>query len=135
VNRQYDQLKSIIDEQRVIAQDTIKNLESIQEYTPPRKDFTKETLDSMKSFVKEVEEEIKKQNGMSEKRQFFQVLRERNKLEALTTKTTEFANAIASHKCYLEENSRPQIEVRSEVDKFRGFLHDVVSFEPDYILQ
>ena len=95
VNRQYDQLKTIIDEQRVIAQDTIKNLESIQEYTPPRKDFTKETLDNMKAFVKEVEDEIKKQNGMSEKRQFFQVLRERNKLEALTTKTTEFANAIA----------------------------------------
>lgn len=95
MNRQYDQLKSIIDEQRVIAQDTIKNLESIQEYTPPRKDFTKETLDNMKAFVKEVEDEIKKQSGMSEKRQFFQVLRERNKLDALTTKTTEFANAIA----------------------------------------
>ena len=27
------------------------------------------------------------------------------------------------------------IEVRSEVDKFRGFLHDIVSFEPDFILQ
>jgi hypothetical protein len=27
------------------------------------------------------------------------------------------------------------IEVRSEVDKFRGFLQDVVSFEPDFILQ
>ena len=25
--------------------------------------------------------------------------------------------------------------MRSEVDKFRGFLHDVVSFEPDFILQ
>jgi len=24
--------------------------------------------------------------------------------------------------------------VKSEVDKFRGFLHDVISFEPDYIL-
>jgi hypothetical protein len=26
------------------------------------------------------------------------------------------------------------IEVKSEADKFRGFLHDVISFEPDYIL-
>ena len=26
------------------------------------------------------------------------------------------------------------IQVKSEVDKFRGFLHDVISFEPDYIL-
>ena len=34
----------------------------------------------------------------------------------------------------MEENSRPDIKVRSELDKFRGFLHDVVSFEPDFIL-
>jgi hypothetical protein len=26
------------------------------------------------------------------------------------------------------------IEVKSEVDKFRGFLQDIVSFEPDFIL-
>ena len=38
------------------------------------------------------------------------------------------------HKTYLEENSRPNIVVKSEVDQFRGFLHDVVSFEPDFIL-
>jgi hypothetical protein len=24
--------------------------------------------------------------------------------------------------------------VKSEIDKFRGFLSDVISFEPDYIL-
>ena len=54
VNRQYDQLKAIIDEQRILAQETIKNLESIQEYTPPRKDFTKETLDSMQNFIKSI---------------------------------------------------------------------------------
>ena len=29
VNKQYDQLKAIIDEQRIVAQETIKNLESI----------------------------------------------------------------------------------------------------------
>jgi len=39
-----------------------------------------------------------------------------------------------NHKIYLEENSRPEIVVRSEVDKFRSFLSDVVSFEPDFIL-
>ena len=27
------------------------------------------------------------------------------------------------------------IEVRSEEDKFRAFLRDVVSFEPDFIMQ
>lgn len=41
---------------------------------------------------------------------------------------------IQEHKVYLDENSRPNIVVRSEVDQFRGFLHDVVSFEPDFIL-
>ena len=35
----------------------------------------------------------------------------------------------------MQENARPTIEVCCEVDKFRGFLHDVVSFEPDFILQ
>ena len=38
------------------------------------------------------------------------------------------------HKSYLQDNSRPNIIVRSEVDQFRGFLHDVVSYEPDFIL-
>jgi hypothetical protein len=35
----------------------------------------------------------------------------------------------------MQDNARPQITVRCEVDKFRGFLHDVLSFEPDFILQ
>jgi len=41
---------------------------------------------------------------------------------------------IGNHHNFISENSRPVIEVRTEVDKFRGFLHDVISFEPDYIL-
>ena len=60
VNKQYDQLKAIIDEQRLVAQDTIKNLESIQEYTPPRKDFTKETLDQLQEFIKSIQTRITK---------------------------------------------------------------------------
>jgi len=34
----------------------------------------------------------------------------------------------------MQDNARPNIEVRCEIDKFRGFLHDVLSFEPDFIL-
>jgi hypothetical protein len=41
---------------------------------------------------------------------------------------------ISQHCSFFQENSRPNIQVRSEVDKFRGFLHDVISFEPDFIL-
>jgi hypothetical protein len=41
---------------------------------------------------------------------------------------------INSHIDTMQVNARPKIEVKSEVDKFRGFLHDVISFEPDYIL-
>lgn len=48
-------------------------------------------------------------------------------LNALKTK-------IHQHNSFFQENSRPNIQVKSEVDKFRGFLHDVISFEPDYIL-
>ena len=41
---------------------------------------------------------------------------------------------ILQHNSFFQENSRPNIQVKSEVDKFRGFLHDVISFEPDFIL-
>jgi hypothetical protein len=34
----------------------------------------------------------------------------------------------------MQENARPNLEVRCEIDKFRGFLRDVLSFEPDFIL-
>ena len=40
VNKQYEQLKAIIDEQKVEAQNIIRHLESVQEYRPPPKDFT-----------------------------------------------------------------------------------------------
>ena len=46
----------------------------------------------------------------------------------------QFKNVINSHIDTMQVNARPKIEVKSEVDKFRGFLHDVISFEPDYIL-
>lgn len=46
----------------------------------------------------------------------------------------EFENKIGCHIEYVQRNARPSIEVKSEADKFRGFLHDVISFEPDYIL-
>jgi len=62
------------------------------------------------------------------------VLKLRGQIEDLTKTTEKFKKQIAHHKQYLEDNSRPNIVVRSEVDQFRGFLHDVVSFEPDFIL-
>ena len=34
----------------------------------------------------------------------------------------------------MSDNARPQIEISCEIDKFRGFLQDVLSFEPDFIL-
>ncbi len=46
----------------------------------------------------------------------------------------QLQDKIQKHKSFVQENSRPSIEVKSEVDKFRGFLYDVISFEPDYIL-
>ena len=71
---------------------------------------------------------------MAEGRSFFQVLKLRNQIEELTQQSDLFKKNIQTHRLYLDENSRPNIVVRSEVDQFRGFLHDVVSFEPDFIL-
>jgi hypothetical protein len=34
----------------------------------------------------------------------------------------------------MQDNARPIIEISCEIDKFRGFLYDVISFEPDFIL-
>ena len=34
----------------------------------------------------------------------------------------------------MQDNARPVIEISGEIDKFRGFLYDVISFEPDFIL-
>ena len=77
---------------------------------------------------------IEKQKGLSDSKKYFDVLRLRTQIGDLATKTDEFKKLISQHKKYLDDNSRPNIVVRSEVDQFRGFLHDVVSFEPDFIL-
>jgi len=53
----------------------------------------------------------------------------------LTAKTNEFRSKLKSQSTFMQQNARPSIEVRCEIDKFRGFLHDVVSYEPDFILQ
>lgn len=134
VDHQYEQLKKIVDEQRKEAFNTIKNLESIQEYKPPPKDFSQNTLTSMETFIKGIEDHITKMQALSDKKNFFEVLRLRGSLDQFSSQTKSFKSQIAKHKCYLEENSRPNVIVRSELDKFRAFLHDVVSFEPDFIL-
>jgi hypothetical protein len=66
--------------------------------------------------------------------QYLQVLRQRQGLHEFSSRTQQFTKKIKNHTVFIEENSRPLIEVKSEVDKFRGFLQDVVSFEPDFIL-
>lgn len=44
VQKQFEQLKVIIDDQRVEAETVIKNLESVKDYKPPPSDMTQETL-------------------------------------------------------------------------------------------
>ena len=46
----------------------------------------------------------------------------------------DFEQKVHMHIECVRKNARPAIEVMSEADKFRGFLHDVISYEPDYIL-
>lgn len=81
VNRQFDQLKSIIDDQKEEAKNTIQNLESVQEYQPPPQDLAKETLGLLSDVQGEVEALIKKQKEMSTKpSQFFNILQEQGYL-------------------------------------------------------
>ena len=81
VDHQYEQLKKIVDEQRKEAFVTIKNLESIQEYTPPPKDFSQNTLSSLEDYIKEIDSHISKMQKLSEQKNFFQVLKLRGQLE------------------------------------------------------
>jgi len=50
------------------------------------------------------------------------------------SRAKEFGNKMKFHSNFMQDNARPIIEVKCEIDKFRGFLHDVLSFEPDFIL-
>mmetsp|Transcript_38873 Transcript_38873/g.37211 ORF Transcript_38873/g.37211 Transcript_38873/m.37211 type:complete len:357 (+) Transcript_38873:430-1500(+) len=59
---------------------------------------------------------------------------QRGTFESYNSKLSQLKSKISQHYSFFQENSRPSIEVQSEVDKFRGFLHDVISFEPDFIL-
>lgn len=56
VNLQFEQLKHIIELQKQEAQNTIRNLESVTEYRPPPRDLTKDTLNQIAAFIKEIEE-------------------------------------------------------------------------------
>ena len=60
MNQQFEQLKHIIELQKIEAQTTIKNLESVTEYRPPPKDLTKDTLIQISVFIKEIEDQIKR---------------------------------------------------------------------------
>ena len=58
VDKQFDMLKRIIDEQKAHAKDIIRNLESVQDYRPPPQDFTNQTLNELKSFQQEINNRI-----------------------------------------------------------------------------
>jgi len=91
----------------------------------------------MLSGVKdEIEALIVKQKEMSGKSsQYYNILQEQGYLTFYKEKATEFSSRLKNHNRFMADNARPVIEVRCEIDKFRGFLHDVLSFEPDFILQ
>ena len=55
-------------------------------------------------------------------------------LDLYSQKQREFQSKIQSHSKFMQDNARPVIEISCEIDKFRGFLYDVISFEPDFIL-
>lgn len=65
---------------------------------------------------------------------YFSILKEQGYLSHFNSRAKEFGNKMKFHSNFMQDNARPIIEVKCEIDKFRGFLHDVLSFEPDFIL-
>ena len=76
VNRQFDQLKTIIDEQKVETHNTVKYLESVQEYKPPPQDIAKETLAMLTGVKDSIQAIIAKHKAMSTSSSFFNILQE-----------------------------------------------------------
>ncbi len=66
--------------------------------------------------------------------QFLDIIKQKRTVDDFSHQLSNLKAKINQHNSFFQENSRPNIQVKSEVDKFRGFLHDVISFEPDYIL-
>ena len=60
VDEQYNNLKSIIDEQKDDAKNIIRNLESVQNYRPPPQNFTIETIEDLNQFSESVDSNIAK---------------------------------------------------------------------------
>jgi hypothetical protein len=67
VDRQFDSLKNIIDDQKKNAENTIKNLESVLEYKAPPQDLAQDTLSMLSTVKQEIEELIAKHKQMSTK--------------------------------------------------------------------
>lgn len=134
VDKQFDMLKRIIDEQKAHAKDIIRNLESVQDYRPPPQDFTNQTLNELKSFQQEINNRITNLQALNQTKDYLEVLQQKHLISDFQNKNKNFEMKICNHVDFVQENARPEIEVKSEVDKFRGFLNDVISFEPDYIL-
>lgn len=72
---------------------------------------------------------------MAAAQKYFNALQDSGSLQQYSALASEFNKKVKGHGRYMQDNARPLITVRCEVDKFRGFLHDVLSFEPDFILQ
>lgn len=62
------------------------------------------------------------------------MLKQKHLINEVERTMQDFESKVHTHIEFVRKNARPAIEVKSEADKFRGFLHDVISFEPDYIL-
>ena len=74
VDLQYDNLKSIIDEQKAHAKSIIRNLESVQDYQPPPQDFTNKTLDELSGFQEKIEKNIQELENLNSAKNYLQVL-------------------------------------------------------------
>lgn len=92
------------------------------------------TLDELSNFQRSINARTQSQINLNTKKKYLEVLQQKHLISDLQQNMKDFESKIGHHIDYVNKNARPAIEVRSEADKFRGFLHDVISFVPDYIL-
>ena len=81
VEEQYNNLKSIIDEQKESAKNIIRNLESVQSYKPPPQNFTTQTLEGLNQFSNEVDKNIQGMKQLIQSQRFIDILKQRRVVE------------------------------------------------------
>lgn len=134
VEEEFRVLIDIIEETKSHAKETITKLESVQNYQPPKADTMQNTVDRLNEFIEEMQDFIRELQEELDTGNFLKVINKKRQFEVFLKQFGELQALCNNIKGFLNANARPRVNVQVEVDKFRGFLRDVISYEPDFIM-